>query len=410
MRGRSRQRPIVNVGKKIVLFVGILGIVAGVIAAFLLYRRRERVEPAESIPVPTDMMIELEIPEHILLEQSERTKEEISEVRQYEDFLHRMEAARTQEEIEKNDFQIIEDQIFSREMAGVGEVVMIPALDAVSKRLVLFFAETKEGGSIVFRTERLETNGQFAGQFRQGNREVAAVSFPDIDQDGKQDVVLVTVSDVLELDAGFSEKVGDVLFQGTGGFYQDWRLSKRINQYSMNKSVRQILSFVEEGDSTEAMDTAATREELIKHGFVEEQGRSYWVNFEKLGKLLVVPGHYRMAEYHIFMIYLINEDGNVVWNFQPMGEFENLYEFLDIDCRDIDGDGLKDITVLARYTYDTTEGEMLTEKDYTIYYQRTGGFLEDSELKSRYMCGEETTMEELVVLARAFWGWGEEND
>ncbi len=92
MRGRSRQRPIVNVGKKIVLFVGILGIVAGVIAAFLLYRRRERVEPAESIPVPTDMMIELEIPEHILLEQSERTKEEISEVRQYEDFLHRMEA------------------------------------------------------------------------------------------------------------------------------------------------------------------------------------------------------------------------------------------------------------------------------------------------------------------------------
>ena len=124
----------------------------------------------------------------------------------------------------------------------------------------------------------------------------------------------------------------------------------------------------------------------------------------------MVPGHYRMAEYHIFMIYLINEDGNVVWNFQPMGEFENLYEFLDIDCRDIDGDGLKDITVLARYTYDTTEGEMLTEKDYTIYYQRTGGFLEDSELKSRYMCGEETTMEELVVLARAFWGWGEEND
>ncbi len=108
---------------------------------------------------------------------------------------------------------------------------MIPALDAVSKRLVLFFAETKEGGSIVFRTERLETNGQFAGQFRQGNREVAAVSFPDIDQDGKQDVVLVTVSDVLELDAGFSEKVGDVLFQGTGGFYLLWRRGIRRKQW-----------------------------------------------------------------------------------------------------------------------------------------------------------------------------------
>lgn len=409
MKGRSRQRPIVNTGRQIVLSIGILGIAAGLIAAFALYKKREMAEPAESSLASSGMTIELEVSEHVASEQSDRTEEELAIIGQYQEFLRRMDAVRMPEEIGKYDFQVIGEQIFPLEMTGVGEVVMIPALDVVSRRLVLFFAETKEQ-NIVFRTEHLETNRRFAGQFRQGNREVAAVSFPDINGDGRQDVVLVTVSDALELDAGFSEKVGDVLFQGEGSFYQDWRLSKSINQYDMNKSVRQILSFIEDGDSAKAMDTAATRDELKRHGFVEEQGRSCWVNFEKLGKLLVVPGYYRMAEYHIFMVYLINEDKNVVWNFQPMGEYENLYEFLDLDCQDIDGDGLKDIIVLARYTYDTVDGEMLTEKDYTIYYQRTGGFVEDSELKSRYMCGEETTMEELIVLARAFWGWGVEND
>lgn len=93
-----------------------------------------------------------------------------------------------------------------------------------------------------------------------------------------------------------------------------------------------------------------------------------------------------------------------------MGEYENLYEILAIDSRDIDGDGLKDLTILARYTLDTPAGEMMTEKDYTIYYQRTGGFLTDTEFKSRYQCTEETTMEELVELARSYWGWGTEYD
>ena len=71
----------------------------------------------------------------------------------------------------------------------------------------------------------------------------------------------------------------------------------------------------------------------------------------------------------------------------PWGEFENLYEILGIACQDIDGDGLKDLVALARYTYDTPSGEMLTEKGYTIYYQRTGGFVEDTKLKSLYQCG-----------------------
>ena len=119
-----------------------------------------------------------------------------------------------------------------------------------------------------------------------------------------------------------------------------------------------------------------------------------------------------------------------------MGEHENLYEILGLDSRDIDGDGLKDLTVLARYTLpkeadsseqeaekaeeseeegllntkDKKTEEMRTEKYNAIYNQRTGGFVADTELKSRYVCGEETTLDELVELARSYWGWGTRND
>ncbi len=336
----------------------------------------------------------------------EDTKKE--EARMYQDFLGRMEAAESRTEIEERGFAVIEEQVYPLVMEEFGEVFMVPAMDPESRRLVLFF--TGEDGKVVFCTERLETNCQFQGKYKQGTRGVAAVSFPDINGDGLSDVVLITTCNTRPDGTGVACKVGDVLFQGKGSFYQDWRLSDRINQLAMNKSVRQITSFAKEGNSAEFLYQAKSLKELKEYGFVEETGYSFKRDFEKLGELLVVPGYYKMAEYHIFMIYLINSQGNIAWSGQPMGEYENLYEILAIDSRDIDGDGLKDLTILARYTLDTPAGEMMTEKDYTIYYQRTGGFLTDTEFKSRYQCTEETTMEELVELARSYWGWGTEYD
>lgn len=330
------------------------------------------------------------------------------EARMYRDFLGRMEKVRSRQEMGEMGFTAVEEQVFPFEMDGVGEVFLIPAMDRESRRLVLFFADAQ--GEMVFRTERLKSNRQIPGSFRQANRDVVAVSFPDIDGDGRRDVVLITLCSGWEDKAGSSYKVGDVLFQGQGSFYQDWRLSDRINRFGMNKSVKLIVSFVREGDLAESLYRAASLEELKSHGFVADEGHSFKQNFEKLGELLAVPGYYTMAEYHICMVCLANEQGNVVWSAQPMGEFENLYEILGIDSRDIDGDGLKDLTVMARYTYDSSDGEMMKEKDYTIYYQRTGGFLEDTEFKSKYQCTEETTMEDLVELARSYWGWGTEND
>ena len=48
------------------------------------------------------------------------------------------------------------------------------------------------------------------------------------------------------------------------------------------------------------------------------------------------------------------------------------------------------------------------KSDYSIYYQRTGGFSADTEIKGSYRCKDEDTMEEVVEKARAYWGWKSE--
>jgi len=201
-----------------------------------------------------------------------------------------------------------------------------------------------------------------------------------------------------------------VIFQGQGSLYRDWRISDKINRFSMNKSAEFIASHVRDGNSTEALYTATTLEELLENGFriVEEQ--NYARDFEKQGRLLVVPGVISMAEYDIFMIYLMNEQGNIVWSFQPMKDYDNLYALKGMTCRDMDGDGMKDIVVLARYSYSGPEGELLIDTRCDIYYQRTDGFEEDTEFSKIYQCTEEDTLGELVEIIREYWGWPKEND
>ena len=123
----------------------------------------------------------------------------------------------------------------------------------------------------------------------------------------------------------------------------------------------------------------------------------------------MVPGTYRMAEYTVFMVYLVNEQGYIVWSFQPMGDYENLYALKGVACRDIDGDGMKDLAVLARYSYEGKDGETILENDYSIYYQKTGGFYPETEFKKQYQSKDDSTMEELVEKARAYWGWRQES-
>ena len=111
------------------------------------------------------------------------------------------------------------------------------------------------------------------------------------------------------------------------------------------------------------------------------------------------------SEYDVFMIYLIDEQGNIVWSFQPMEDYDNLYALKGIQGKDLDGDGFKDLVVFAKYSYEGDLGELLVDTVCTVYYQRTAGFEKDKDFTANYECTEEDTLEALVGKIRAYWGW-----
>lgn len=330
---------------------------------------------------------------------------------EYEEYCSRLMSIQDQSGIEEAGFRVVEDQIFALEPDEEDSILMVPAFDERYNRLALFIVDVN--GQILYRTEQLETNHCVRGRMRQPIQSIAAVSFQDLNRDGRMDIILIT-SCVNESGAyaGETYKVGDVLFQSKSGndFYRDYRISDKINRFGMNKSAEFITAFVRDGNSTEFLYTASTLRELQRNGFRIITEQCYFRTFGKLGRLQVTPGTYRIADYDIFMVYLVNEQGDIVSVLQPMGEYDNLYALKGMTCRDIDGDGLKDIVILARYSYEGEAGELIVESDYRIYYQRTGGFVPDTEIGDTYRCSDEDTMEILVEKARAYWGWQTTND
>lgn len=337
--------------------------------------------------------------------------DETSVLDEYEAYYGRFMSIENRDGIADGGFRVVEDQIFALEPDEEDSVLMVPAFDEQYNRLALFMVDGD--GRILYRTEQLETNYCVRGRMRQPIQSIAAVSFQDLNLDGRADIVLITLC-VNESGAyaGETYKVGDVLFQNRNGdgFYRDYRISEKINRFGMNKSAESIAAFVRDGDSTEFLYTASTLQELQRNHFQVIQEQCYLRTFGKLGKLQITPGTYRIADYDIFMIYLVNEQGEIVSVLQPMGEYDNLYALKGVTCRDIDGDGLKDIVILARYSYEGEGGVLLIESDYRIYYQRTGGFVPDTEIRDTYRCSDEDTMEMLVEKARAYWGWQTTND
>ncbi|MCI9336760.1 MAG: VCBS repeat-containing protein [Lachnospiraceae bacterium] len=274
-------------------------------------------------------------------------------------------------------------------------------------RLAILIADS--AGNVLFKTNQLETNYKYPGQLEQPTKSLESVSFQELDHDGLTDIVLITTCENDTGDyAGKSYRVGDVLFQRDGDFYRDWRISDKINRFSMNKSADFIASYVGEGHSTEILYTATTLKELTDHGFQVVQEHSYRIDFEKQGRLLVAPGFISMADYDVFMIYLVNGQGDIVWSFQPMEDYDNLYALKGMVCLDVDGDGMKDVVVLARYSYAGPDAELLIDTKCDIYYQRTDGFEAEKNFDDIYQCGSEDTMEELVEIIREYWGWPKE--
>lgn len=342
------------------------------------------------------------------------TEDSESKLQKYWGYRQRFDEIEVKADITSNGFRIIKEQVFFINLESYGEVFFIPALDKEYNRLAVFLA--KRDGTIVYKTDQLETNNRNQGELAQPNKGIAAVSFQDINEDNFTDIIIVTFCENESGPyAGRTYKVGDVLFQNIPSegeeessgpiLYRDYRLSDNINRYSMNKSAEFIVSYIRDGYSTEFLYTATTLNELLEKGFSISSDQSYWWQFEKWGRLLMVPGTFQMAEYSVFMVYLVNEQGYIVWSFQPMGDYENLYALKGTACKDIDGDGLKDIVVMARYSSEGAGNETIIKTDYSVYYQRTDGFYVGTEEKDSYQCSDSDMMGDLVEKLRAYWGW-----
>ena len=338
--------------------------------------------------------------------ESEMDEELALLIKKYQQYQESFAAIETVDDIETNGYEVIESQSFPviLESFGEEEVFFLPIMETRYHRLAVLIVDAE--GRVLFKTDQLETNNRYLGQLEQPTKDVAAVSFHDVNEDGLTDIIMITnCENDTGAYAGKLYKTGDVLFQQDCSFYRDWRISDKINRFSMNKSARFIISYVRDGNSTEILYTATTLDELLANGFQIIQENSYYQNFEKQGRLKVVPGVIRIAQYDVFMIYLVNEQGYIVWSFQPMRDYDNLYALRGMICKDVDGDGMKDIVILGKYSYEGADGEILIDSKCDIYYQRTDGFSMDTGFADYYQCTEEDTMRELLEIIREYWGW-----
>ena len=232
-------------------------------------------------------------------------KPESSNIRAlYETYQARLNAIGTKSDISGNGFDIVESQIFPFEPEILLEPVtesgldtapepsdaieaepssglsVIPAFDRTYHRLALFLADAD--GTILYRTDQLETNNSIRGQMQQPKQEIASVAFQDLNGDLRTDIILITVCEGAD---GRRYKVGDVLLQRADqlSFYRDYRISDKLNRFGMNKNAKSITAFVRDGDSTEFLYTALTLKELRQHGFQIITEQSYTRTFGKLG-------------------------------------------------------------------------------------------------------------------------------
>jgi hypothetical protein len=285
----------------------------------------------------------------------------------------------------------------------INEFTVYAAVHSELGRAALFFANTD--GNIIYKSEDLECNYFQKGLLYQPNIAIDAIGTRDVNHDGLMDILLITRC----LYDGVKFKIGDILFQNANsdGFYMDWRVSDKINRFSMNKDIDMMAAFASGGQSSEFLYSAATMDELMEGDFKPLKYQTFDADFEKFGTVQVVPGTYKMGSHYIFILYLVDGEGRVLWNFQAMRDYDNFSQMLGISFKDVDGDGWADLSVFADYINLDDNNDSYAVTDFSIYYQRDGYFFEDTDFHNAFvskLTGSET-MDDVVQAARKYWGW-----
>ena len=305
---------------------------------------------------------------------------------------------------EAADEQAAEQIMVMMDHAALGKLKALPAIHWEYNRLALFFVS--EDGVVIAKTDDFISNSWLEGQTRQTNRDLLSISCFDLNGDGLDDIIIISACrNDFGIYADKTYPVADVLFQNQQGFYRDPRVSDKINRFDMNKTDQAVLAFVRDGVSMEFLFTAKNLAELLAKGFKPISSQCFTEHFEKFGVVDVISGFFNMAGQNYLMVYIVDKDGRILWNFQPMHYYVNFYAISAFSFRDIDGDGNKDLLLIGYYvTYDE-DRTVIIKKDYDIYYQRAGYFLEDIKFKQSYYCQEDDTISTITKVARQYWGW-----
>lgn len=320
----------------------------------------------------------------------------------FKDYKNRIEGVTHADDIPNSGFAIQQEHVFTEEFENLGILTVIPVIDEPTGRLVIFF--TDMSGNIQIRTDDFETNSWNKSKLRQPNNGLYAVGFRDVNNDGLKDIILVQLCQNQPLHEGYF-KAGDVLFQGDTSFYRDIQISDTINRYRMCTSADMIADYVRDGISTEFLYNAKTKSQLLENGFEPLEFSPFFTYFEHFGQTEVLAGTFTTAEHHIFMIYIIDKEGCILWNFQPMGGADAFIVLMDITFQDINGDGLKDVAFEAGYRYMDEFGEIYRMNKYEIYYQQAGYFIKDESFRASGLAVEDEGLREVIKKAKGFWRW-----
>lgn len=296
-------------------------------------------------------------------------------------------------DISKQNFKIIENQCFDVKFENFGNVKFIPAYaENKQKSSAVFLANSKD--EIIYKTADLKaSNFPFS--------KISAVSFKDVDKDGLKDILIISECKTEFL---YSEdivfKIADVLFQNSETFNYNYEITEELNRYDMNKNIAAILSYFNENKTKKLLYTSETLDKLEENGLKVIQDQSFWTDFESLGKIKVVTGTYNMGGLNHLYIYIVSPEGNIIDSFNPMVYHDNFKKLKGITFKDINGDNLKDIVVLAEYSNIKDSSKFAS---CNIYIQNERYFDSDRYLERDLYIKDSDNLNDAVDTARKLY-------
>ncbi len=251
----------------------------------------------------------------------------------------------------------IEEQSFSLELEGWGEVEFVsygPDILEDFRQDVTFRLE--QAGREVFAFPEVR-DGDLRGDdcFRQ----IDAVAFPDYDQDGYKDVLIIcTYEQIAGEDAGTRHQEVRIYKGGEGTFRYMSQLCSALNTEGKNQSISQVLGEIQE----EALDLSGLDQDAARQLAIFAETKDQWI-----------PWGYEPFVFGV-TVHDLDGDGRLELLVQVMAG-TGLYSENHFYQVDQSGDGIRE---LPQELYDGfseldigvsgSEGQAFRDRDGVVYY------------------------------------------